>query len=775
MLNYLPGNWDWITKNLGSGDMDTNAPDLIRQRNVQADAIMMGGIPIIGGISKALMRGAKGTKLSTSAADIALDGMEITGGNARSKAALAEIDPAKQAIDRQAADIYNSRPNAETTWDDLTPETRKELTEFYNQEGLLPARTGDPAELIVDWALDQDSALDELGRYNVNILGDAAQDIPLKGVNDLYEFNEVGMRTIDNLGIFGAAIDQARIARNAGTTVGRLRNMISPAAMKYVVNNPDAIDELSLTFAKSLDDIDSVSVVGRDWSLSMDDILKAGDDLVVDFFDPTLDINGIRRMFGKNIKTLEDGSEILSDAAFGDVLGQVVKMGKEFNSMTIAKANAYVGTSLAGQLSDAAEMARLNRDSRIAITAAQERITDNMRYLLRLKGSSNFYKNYKNSMSNMFDTASAVAKQTPAELRANYRASMDTLNREIDTFINQLDYSFKNYPELGEAIMELYELTDGRVFDIETINSTLKKSFGWSNPLKASDPGTPNLIGQAVRANWFNSMLSATATPVRAFVGNIGGIIDEPVSYFAGALVRGDMNSIKKGMYAYRSIGDVRSKALPLMRDLFKKASQNTDGVELATDLDYSIQIDRKIGAMRRLAAAEAAKGNDGMQYLINEYISLQELAQHPALKFSSNLMTGMDGLPQSMIANAEARFRAIEKGSQAGLGNPFMLKRIADSEYGKMFKGDTLIKDEAAKYAADRIALRANTPLAQGLNEMTRKFPWTRLFFPFPGTQANIFNIVDETIPMPFRSFQQDINQLAYTSMDDFVSESSA
>ena len=51
-------------------------------------------------------------------------------------------------------------------------------------------------------------------------------------------------------------------------------------------------------------------------------------------------------------------------------------------------------------------------------------------------------------------------------------------------------------------------------------------------------------------------------------------------------------------------------KLLPLMRDLFKKASQNTDGIELATDLDYSIQIDRKIGAMRRLAAAEAARGN---------------------------------------------------------------------------------------------------------------------------------------------------------------------
>ena len=39
--------------------------------------------------------------------------------------------------------------------------------------------------MIVDWTLDQDSALDELGRYNVSRYGDI--DIPMKGVNDLYE------------------------------------------------------------------------------------------------------------------------------------------------------------------------------------------------------------------------------------------------------------------------------------------------------------------------------------------------------------------------------------------------------------------------------------------------------------------------------------------------------------------------------------------------------------------------------------------------------------
>ena len=50
-------------------------------------------------------------------------------------------------------------------------------------------------------------------------------------------YNEIGMRTVDDLGVFGAAIDQARIARNAGTTMGRMRNMLSPAAMKYAVDN----------------------------------------------------------------------------------------------------------------------------------------------------------------------------------------------------------------------------------------------------------------------------------------------------------------------------------------------------------------------------------------------------------------------------------------------------------------------------------------------------------------------------------------------------------
>ena len=284
------------------------------------------------------------------------------------------------------------------------------------------------------------------------------------------------------------------------------------------------------------------------------------------------------------------------------------------------------------------------------------------------------------------------------------------------------------------------------------------------------DKETPQLIGQAVRANWFNSALSSLGTPLRAFYGNIGGIVDEPVSYFAGALIRGDMESVKKGMYAYRAIGDIRTKAVPLMRNLYQKASQNINTVTQATDIDYVIKNDQKLESMKKLAAAERRRGNDGYAILLDEYIMLQEMAQDPILKFSSNLMTGMDGLPRSMIANAEARFRAIERAAEGA--SPEEVLKIANQEYDSMFDNSGLLKDKAAEYGADRISLRADTPLAQAFKDTVQKYPAMRILLPSPGTQANIVNILDETIPAPFRSFQQDINELAYTPVKAFTDE---
>lgn len=752
----LPKQLDWVTDDLAT--FEGQDPDVIRQRNLNADVGLGFLIPLLPHLKKgagAVMDVRQGLTLTPKTTQSAEVISKITPENRLTKAARAEWDGAGRTI----------------KFDELDEAEQAKVIKNYQDAGILPqSADGDAYETIVDYMIDQENALDELGRYNLSRVMPEDGNVALKGVHDLYDFNEIGMRTVDDFGIVGAAVDQARISGNLATVNGRIRNVVSPAALKYAVNDLNSVDDIVMGLTKSLDDVDDFTASGKGWKLDRDEIWEAGDNLAIDFFDPSLDANGIRRMMGRSIGKNADGVEVLSPVAYSTLQDQLVKMGKEFNDMDIARAQAYVGTSLAGQMSDLAEAARYSRDNPVVVRAAQEKILDNMKFIMRLKGSSNYYRNLKASMVNMWDTSGAVTKQTPEQLKEGYNIAMETLNREIDTFADDLMYTFDNYPELGEAIMEMFELTDGRVFNIETVEQTFKKSLIGGTPIQAIDKDTPMLLGQAIRGNYYNSALSSVGTPVRATVGNMGGVIDEPVSYFAGALMRGKLDEVQKGFMAYNAINDVRRKAMPLMANLYKKASQNIAEVRQSTDLDYSLKMDEKLGALKKLAAAEEARGNTGGSIILNEYITLQEMAMDPAMKFSSNLMTGLDGFPRAAVANGEARFRAMEELQRQGKDiNAEEVMRIANSEYDSMFDNNGLLKDKAAQYAADRISLRAETPTAQAITKMTDAFPWTRVFFPFPGTQANVISLIDETIPFPFRSFQQDVNQLAYTPMKKF------
>ena len=57
-----------------------------------------------------------------------------------------------------------------------------------------------------------------------------------------------------------------------------------------------------------------------------------------------------------------------------------------------------------------------------------------------------------------------------------------------------------------------------------------------------------------------------------------------------------------------------------------------------STDIDYATKTDEKLGALKKLAEAERRRGNDGAAILLDEYITLQEMAQDSILKFSSNV-----------------------------------------------------------------------------------------------------------------------------------------
>ena len=72
---------------------------------------------------------------------------------------------------------------------------------------------------------------------------------PIFGVHDMYGYRE-SVRGVDDLGIVGAKLDNARIFTNEGSTYGRVGNAISDGALKYALD--DASGEAVFSITKGL-------------------------------------------------------------------------------------------------------------------------------------------------------------------------------------------------------------------------------------------------------------------------------------------------------------------------------------------------------------------------------------------------------------------------------------------------------------------------------------------------------------------------------------------
>ena len=485
-------------------------------------------------------------------------------------------------------------------------------------------------DVVLSTKIKQDEALAEYGDYNM-YRNEGDGDIPLRGVdNDVFDYQELGVRTVDDFGVVGASVDAAQIAGNKGTTYGRVRNMISEGALKYAVDTPSASNDITLGLAKTLKDADQYVATGPGWKVDFNEILKAGDDLVVDMIDPTMDVKAIRQMLDPFIIENDAGVEVLKDSGYASVLGATARMVEDYTGMDIARAQAYLNTSLAGQSADLAEGLRLNKGG-AGVKYAQERIRDNLKYLLKLKAETNYFRNQKSGLLDAFSNGRAD-KADFKTLKDNFPQFQENLSREIAEFGRDLDFMYKEYPELGEVISEMIELTDGRSFTINALNETMANSFKNAKKLLYdADPETPNLIGKAIRGNVFNSMLASIETPLRALYGNISGTVFEPFNMMAGAMVRGDLRAMQDYWMAYTSINDTLSKSMDMAGKMFTKAAQNSDQIKGATDLDFVIKQDQKIDLLRKTAELEAKRGNKGYANLVGLYTEMIEMNRHPA------------------------------------------------------------------------------------------------------------------------------------------------
>ena len=605
-------------------------------------------------------------------------------------------------------------------------------------------------------AAKRSDALDELGSYNFDKSVDLNEAV--FGYHDMYGYQELGIRSVDDLGIVGASMDAVRIAKNYNSSYGRVGSVMSDAALKFANESGTNGDVVIKGLASTLQDAGKYSYEYAPGKYAtFDEVMEVGNKLADDFYE--MDLQQLRRTInpestykglklqGTNITT---GTPELSDEAYAGVMGAIKKYMDDFVNMDEARARAYVGTSMAGQISDTAQGMRLTEGSG-SIQRAQEQVLDRVEFLMAQKGMTSYVRGRSLNMLNLWNRMTqkgteafdnATRKRIENLIRGESDPTLAAIQRiaqESKETVDGLRAIKDSNPEMLAPLMMAYELTDGNVKSITSLNNYIRQSTSvWRKAFIDGQPEIPSVINRAFFANVYNSTLSAFSTPIKAIISGGHLLVEKPVRQFAGALSTGDVKTIRRGMYQYSSMVDSIRRGFGYANQIFKRSA--LDPSVIAVRDDVVLRNQKQIEILQAFADAKAEKGEFGPQFLMEQINAMNDLANHPVLRFGTRSMQAMDGFIQSMVADFEAKGRAFDAVTEGGRLE-FSAKK-SESHYKKahaeMFDKDGIITDKAAQHAAGEIAMNLDNAANDNFSALIRRMPILKAFFLFTKTPLN-------------------------------------
>ena len=569
-----------------------------------------------------------------------------------------------------------------------------------------------------------------------------------------FDETETLVRTKDTDGVVGAGADASQIQNNIDSSWGRIGNLVHEATRKEGIelknlSNRTLVSELS----DQLKEAGPVSKRLKNNKLISAQMMDAaGKRLAATILDPRVspdDIIGILDEFKKSI----EGSAIRITGKKG-INAAVKQLKTQLADLDVQKARAYLLTSEAGQIADFSEGARLMEDN-ISVLRTVDAMADRLEVLQVEKGLANFEAS--TMLSNMRDWKEAVAtgdksviNATADTILANSNAKLTDIIPKAKTWSNTLKTVARENPQFLRPLLLANEFTDGNVDSLYKLHAWAGDNLAtFRKAIYDGNPNVPSIVNKAMWSNLFNSALSAMSTPVNAGVGNLTGLLGKGSATIVGAVAHGDLAKAKKAMVAHFSLDDTLQKATDHLRLVFRKASINPKEVSYVMRDDIAIQEVRGLEGLRSWAHAASENGEDGGLMLLSVYDDLDALAQDPVLRFGGNAMSALDGFSKSVLASTEAKYRAFNKLAQAGEEiTEASFKKATDEIYDTFVGADGMIKNDAIDYASGEIALNANSPITEGMNEFIKRFPAARSFIWFPKTTANVIDTFGKWSP---------------------------
>jgi len=643
-----------------------------------------------------------------------------------------------------------------------------------------------PEDVIERSAAKRSTELDEVGSYNFDKSVDTNE--PVFGYHDAYGYQETGVRSVDDLGIVGASIDAARIDGNLGTVYGRVGSVMSEGALKFANETSENAKLVIRGLASTLQDAGKYGYkVDDNRYLSFEEIKNVGDKYANDFYE--MDLQELQRTIypgsiyqGRNVSTK---TPELTDEGYQGVMGAIKKYMDDFVNMDEARATAYVGTSMAGQISDMAEGMRLT-DGSGSIQRAQEQILDRVEFLMAQKGMTSYVRGRSLNMLNLWNRMTtqgsqaydnATKKRIENLIKGEKNktlATMERIKQETADTINGLREIRKSEPEMLAPLMMAYELTDGNIKTITGLNNYVKQSTSiWSKAFVDGQPEIPSVINTAFYANVYNSALSAIATPTKAVISGSHLLVEKPIRHFAGALITGDTRTVRRALYQYSSMWESITGGLGYAKQIFRKSA--LDPNVLATRDNVGLKNQAQLDILNATAQAKAAKGEYGPEVLMENINAMYELAQHPGARLGTRSMQAMDGFMDSLIADFESKGRAFDKYTKNGTVkfNRAEAEQVAKEARAEMFDENGIITDKAVKKASGEMAFNLDNAANDDLSALIRRMPILKPFLLFTKTPLNELKYTASYNPISpvMGMFMKDVNVFKQ-SFDDMETE---
>jgi len=628
-----------------------------------------------------------------------------------------------------------------TQW---VPENEKAAAILNNMKE--PDLATDPLEnVVLQSAKRRYDQLSEVGEVKLERVGEPTE--PILGVHDAYDYGESGLRTGDPTGIYGASVDQAKIMKNIDTINGRVGSVMTPGAMDYVVNGSDAGHKLITKAADLLKDSKYGYKASNGKYISHADIVNAGTEIAADLYKldvPEMD-KFLKAMSGQDVST---GAKVLNDEGYAGVMQAIKKYSDDFINMDIARAQAYVSTSMAGQVSDMSEGARLYASKVSTVQRAQDQVLDRLQYLMQIKGTTSYARGRALNMLNLWNRTTKKAVSKADALAAIKNEKNDTLKalariqQESKTTIDTLRAVQKERPEMLGPLMLAYEVTDGKISTVSALNDYIRNTTGvFKKALIDFKPEMPSAWTQGMWANIYNSVLSSVGTPLKAGASNLALMIERPIATFAGSMLHGDTATFRRASYMYNvGMVDTLQKAFSHMKQVYSRAARDPGSVGYIMRDDIARKNDDTMNILRSFADAKETEEMFGPSVLVNQIEAMNDMAEHPWLRFSANAMTAFDGFTRSFIGNIEARGMAYDKVIRNGEKlTPDHLKKISDGVYDQMFDDKGFITNKAVEYASREIAMNLDNKSVNALSELIKRAPAVKPFLMFPKTSMNM------------------------------------